>query len=233
MATFTVLGESDPLIKVDLCQGESVWCESDAMVMMDNTLDLKGRMKGGLLQAAIRTVANGESFFQQEITASRGNGMCLLAPKLPGAVKILDVGTVQYRVSDEAYMAASSGVSLTAQSQKFGVAIFGNTGGFFVGETSGTGQVAVSGFGMIVALDITKGREVTIDTGHLVAWDNRMNYEIASGTAQNQGLFGSLVNSVTSGEMFVLKFHGPGKVIVCSRNRNDFRQWIASVRGGR
>jgi uncharacterized protein (AIM24 family) len=50
------------------------------MVMMDNTLDLKGRMKGGLLQAAIRTVANGESFFQQEITAPRGNGMCLLAP---------------------------------------------------------------------------------------------------------------------------------------------------------
>lgn len=130
-------------------------------------------------------------------------------------------------------MAASSGVSLTARSQNIGVAIFGKTGGFFVGETSGTGQVAVSGFGMIVVLDITAGREVTLDTGHLVAWDSRMNYEIAASTAQNQGLLGSLVNSVTSGELVVLKFRGPGKVIICSRNRSNFCQWIASIRGGR
>ncbi len=233
MSTFTVLGEDDPMVKVDLRQGESVWCESDAMVMIDSTIDLKGRMQGGLLQAAMRTLANGESFFQQEITASRGDGICLLAPKLPGAVKILDVGAIQYRVSDQAYMAASAGVSLTAKLQNIGTAFFGGTGGLFVGETSGAGQVAVSGFGMIVALDLTAGREVTIDTGHLVAWDTRMHYEIAAGTAQNQGLLGTLVNSVTSGEMMVLKVRGPGKVIIYSRNRSNFHQWIASIRSGR
>ncbi len=230
MVTFTTVGENDPLVKVDLRQGESVWSEADAMVMMDKTLDLTGRMQGGLLQAAMRRLTNGESFFQQEITASRGDGICLLAPKLPGAVKILDVGSVQYRVSDQAYLAASSEVSLTARAQKIGAAIFGSTGGFFVGETSGTGQVAVSGFGMIVALDITAGREIVVDNGHVVAWDTRMHYQIASGTSQNQGLLGSIVNSVTSGEMVVLKFRGPGKVIVCSRNRTNFHQWIASIR---
>ena len=140
MVTFTTVGENDPLVKVDLRQGESVWSEADAMVMMDKTLDLTGRMQGGLLQAAMRRLTNGESFFQQEITASRGDGICLLAPKLPGAVKILDVGSVQYRVSDQAYLAASSEVSLTARAQKIGAAIFGSTGGFFVGETSGTGS---------------------------------------------------------------------------------------------
>ena len=233
MSTFTVLGEDDPLVKVELRKGEAIWCESDAMVMMDHTLDLKGRLQGGLLQAAMRSLANGESFFQQEITASRGDGICLLAPKLPGAVKILDVGAMQYRVSDQAYMAASSGVSLTARLQNISTAIFGGTGGLFIGETSGTGQVAVSGFGMIVALDLTAGREVTIDTGHLVAWDTRMHYEIAASTAQNQGLLGTLVNRVTSGEMVVLKIRGPGKVIICSRNRINFSQWIASIRGGR
>lgn len=233
MSTFAVLGEGDPLVKVELRKGEAIWCESDAMVMMDHTLDLKGRLQGGLLQAAMRSLANGESFFQQEITASRGDGICLLAPKLPGAVKILDVGAMQYRVSDQAYMAASSGVSLTARLQNTSTAIFGGTGGLFIGETSGTGQVAVSGFGMIVALDLTAGREVTIDTGHLVAWDTRMHYEVATSTAQNQGLLGTLVNSVTSGEMVVLKVRGPGKVIICSRNRTNFHQWIASIRGGR
>lgn len=230
MATFTTVGEDDPLVRVSLQKGDSVWSESDAMVMMDHTLDLKGRMQGGLLQAAMRSLTNGESFFQQEIIATRGDGMCLLAPKLPGAVKILEVGAIQYRVSDQAYLAASSDVSLTARAQNIGTAMFGGTGGFFVGETSGVGHVAVSGFGMIIALDITAGREIVIDNGHVVAWDTRMQYQVAHATSQNQGLIGSLINSVTSGEMLVLKFRGPGKVIICSRNRINFHQWVASIR---
>ena len=233
MATFTIVGENDSMVKVGLCQGESVWSESDAMVMMDNTLDLNGRIKGGLLQAAIRKIANGESFFQQEIKASRGDGMCLLAPKLPGALKMLDVGPVQYRISDEAYLAASEEVSLTATAQNFDAAIFGSTGGLFVGETSGSGQVVVSGFGMIVTLDINAGREVIVDNGHVVAWDARMHYQIATRTNKSQGPLVSLVNSVASGEMAVLKFRGPGKIIICSRNRSNFQQWISSIRGSR
>lgn len=218
------------MVQVNLTQGEAIWCESDGMVMMDSNLDLEGKMQGGLLQAAVRSLANGESFFQQQIRATRGDGMCLLAPKLPGAVKVVDVGAVQYRVSDEAYMAASEHVTLTARMQGMGNALFGNTGGFFVGETSGNGQMAVSGFGMIVAMDVSAGKEITVDNGHVVAWDSRMQYEIAAGTSRNQGLLGTLVNSVTSGEMVVLKFRGPGKLLLCSRNRNTFRQWVASTR---
>lgn len=232
MPIFSILGEDDPMLKVDLQRNESIWCESDAMVMMDSTLDLEGRIQGGLFQATMRNFANGESFFQQQITARRGDGICLLAPKLPGAVKILDVGASQYRVSDQSYMAASSDVTLTARMQKIGNAIFGSTGGLFVGETTGSGQIAVSGFGMIVSLEISAGREVTIDNGHVVAWDTRMQYELALSTNQSRGILNSLVNSITSGEMLVLKFKGPGKVITCSRNRINFARWIASQRVG-
>lgn len=222
MPVFSILGDADPMVQVKLTQNELICCESGAMVMMESNLDLDGTMGGGIMQAAVRKLANGESFFQQRIRATRGDGMCLLAPKLPGAVKMVDVGSVQYRVSDGAYLAASQHVTLTSRMQGIGKALFANTGGFFVIETSGTGQMAVAGFGVIVSMDVSAGKEITVDNGHVVAWDSRMQYEVSLSTARNQGAVGKLVNSVISGEMAVLKFRGPGKLLLCSRNRNTF-----------
>jgi uncharacterized protein (AIM24 family) len=37
------------------------------------------------------------------------------------------------------------------------------------------------------------------------------------------GFFGSIVNSVTSGEGLVIRFSGQGKVVICSRNKTIFR----------
>ena len=75
---------------------------------------------------------------------------------------------------------------------------------------------------MIVSMDVSAGKEITVDNGHVVAWDSRMQYEVSLSTARNQGAVGKLVNSVISGEMAVLKFRGPGKLLLCSRNRNTF-----------
>ena len=125
MPVFTVTGDVDPFLHVSLTRGESIFCESDAMVMMEDPLDLTGRMQGGFLQAVMRRLADGESFFQQQITATRGDGDCLLSPNLPGGMEVLDVGTTQYCVSDEAYVAATDGVQVTAQMQSLGNAMFG------------------------------------------------------------------------------------------------------------
>jgi uncharacterized protein (AIM24 family) len=39
-------------------------------------------------------------------------------------------------------------------------------------------------------------------------------------------MFSSMVNSVTSGEGIVLRFSGRGKVFICSRNRDNFLDWV-------
>lgn len=231
MAVFTITGDVDPFLHVSLRRGESISCESDAMVMMEEALDLTGRMQGGLLQAMMRKLTNGESFFQQHIKAVRGDGDCLLSPNLPGAMQILDVGKVQYCISDEAYVAATDGVQVTAQMQSLGTALFGGTGGFFIGRSSGNGQLVVSGFGAIFSIDVSPEKNVIIDNGHVVAWDSSLHYELSTSTSQGQGLLNSLVNSVTSGEGLVLKFSGRGQVIVCSRNRSGFLTWLGAKLG--
>lgn len=228
MAEYTITGDVDPFLHVSLKHGEKIYCESNAMVMMESALELKGKMTGGLGSALMRRLANGESFFQQHIEAVRGNGDCLLSPTLPGAIEVLDVGSTSYMITDGAFVAADSTVNLNVRTQRIGAAVFGQTGGFFICEATGSGKLAVSGFGSSFVLDVEPGKDITIDNAHVVAWDSSLHHEI-SVTTQGGGLLGQLVNSVTSGEGMVLKFSGRGKVIICSRNKETFANWLLKL----
>lgn len=238
MPVFTVTGDVDPFLHVSLRRGEKIYCESDAMVMMETALDLRGQLTGGIGGAIMRRLANGESFFQQHIEAVRGDGDCLLSPMLPGAVQVVDVGPRQYLLNDGAFVAATSGTEMRVRTQSLGNALFAQSGGFFVMETSGTGQVVVSGFGSMFQLDVEAGKDVVIDNAHVVCWDSSLRYEISvttgggSGGGGLGGFLGNIVNSVTSGEGIVLRFSGSGKVFVCSRNRDAFLKWTASGKPG-
>ncbi len=225
MPVFSVTGDVDPFLHVSLVKGEMIYCESDAMVMMEAALDLKGKMTGGIGSAIMRRFANGESFFQQHIEAVRGNGDCLLSPTLPGAMQIVEVGPRQYMLSDGAFVAATSGVQLKVRTQSLGNALFAQSGGFFITETAGSGQVAVSGFGSMSELEVTPGNDIVIDNSHVVCWDSALRYEISITTGSSGGFLGNLINSQTSGEGMVLRFSGQGKVLVCSRNRAAFLSW--------
>ncbi len=229
MTVFTSTGDIDPFLHVALKKGDKIYCESDAMVMMEANLDLKGRMTGGIGGALMRHFANGESFFQQHIEAVRGDGDCLLSAAFPGALEIIDVGARQYLLSDGAFVAATSGTEMKVRTQSIGNALFAQSGGFFVMETSGTGQVVVSGFGSMFQLEVVPGKDVIIDNAHVVCWDSTLHYEISVTTGSTGGgagglggMLGNLVNSATSGEGMVLRFSGTGKVFICSRNRNSF-----------
>ena len=129
-------------------------------------------------------------------------------------------------LSDGAFVAASETVELKVRTQNLGNALFAQSGGFFITETGGNGQVAVSGFGSMSQLDVTPGRDVVIDNAHVVAWDSRLRYEISVTTGSSSGFLGNLVNSQTSGEGMVLRFSGSGKVLICSRNSTAFKTWV-------
>ena len=235
ISVFQVSGDVDPFLIVNLNDKEKIFCESDAMVYMDGALDLTGKMNGGFFQAFFRKLANGESFFQQEIVANRGNGMALLAPNSPGGIQILKIDNQnQFYVSDGAYLAATSGVSLNAKTQSITGALFGGNGGFFIGETSGNGYLAITGFGSLQVLDIDTtqdNQDCVIDNGHIVAWDKNLRYKISTSTNKSKGLLGSIVNSIISSEGLVMRFSGKGKAIVCSRNRGNYIAQLAAQLG--
>jgi uncharacterized protein (AIM24 family) len=142
-------------------------------------------------------------------------------------MQIVDCGPPgQYIISDGAFVAASAGVDLRVRTQSLGNALFAQSGGFFVTETSGSGQVVVSGFGSMNVLDVEPGKDAIIDNSHVVAWDSTLHYEVSITTGTSGGFLGNLINSQTSGEGLVLRFSGRGKIYVCSRNRAAFKAWM-------
>lgn len=228
MPQFNLVGTPDPFLHVSMQRGDKIYCESNAMVMMESNLELKGKLQGGVVQSFLRRFANDESLFQQHIEAVHGDGDCLLSPTLDGDMQILDIGKEQYTLSDGAFVAATDSVEIKVKMQGLGGAIFGQTGGFLVMHTSGQGQVVVSGYGTLFEIEVEPNKDVIIDNGHVVCWDSRLSYNISMSTSKSSGMLGNLVSSVTSGEGLVLRFTGTGKVVVCSRNRGNFLQWISS-----
>lgn len=231
---FLTTGDRDPFLLVQLKRGETVNAESNAMVSMDATVDLAAQVQGGLLSAIGRKLANGESFFTQQLHAARGDGEVLLAPQMPGDIQILDVGVgQQYLLNDGAYLAAEPTVDVKVRMQGIGKAVLGGTGGFFVMETVGQGKLAVAGFGSIFGLQVTREQDVIIDNAHVIAWDSRLRYDISVSTSKSKGFLGNLVNSAISGEGFVTRFSGEGTVYVSSRNMSAFVGHVAQQAVGR
>ena len=51
MAQFSLVGSPEPFLHVAMRRGDKIYCESNAMVMMEAPLELKGRLQGGLMQS--------------------------------------------------------------------------------------------------------------------------------------------------------------------------------------
>ena len=230
MATFTVMGEVDPFLHVALQPGDVIYAESDAMVMMEEALDLEASTgQDGIFGALVRRFAADGSFFLEKITATRGAGDILLSHSTTGQIEVLEVGTVQYMLADGVFLACSEQVSLKPAMQSVGKAFFADTGGLVILRTEGQGKIAIAGFGSTFILDIQPNKPVIIDNQNVVAWDSRLQYEVTMTTSQRkQGFLREAFNTATSGEDLVLKFSGQGKVVVCSRNKKVFLNWIAA-----
>ncbi|NGZ06477.1 MAG: TIGR00266 family protein [Magnetococcales bacterium] len=226
MAEFTITGEIDPFLHVSLRSGESILAESNAMVMMEETLTLDGTFGNrGIMGSLMRRLANEETIFQQKITARNGPGDLLLAAPFPGGMHVLEVGPRQYYLADGAFLASSEGVAVKAVMQNLGNALFGGTGGFFIQQTEGHGKVAVAAFGSVFLLDVKPGQPLTIDNEHIVAWETTLDYEVATPNS-SRGFLGGLISSATSGEVLVLRFSGQGQILLASRNKKSLLAWL-------
>ena len=120
-------------------------------------------------------------------------------------------------MNDGAFVAATSGTEMKVRMQNIGNALFAQSGGFFVMETSGTGQVVVSGFGSMFQLEVAPGKDMIIDNSHVVCWDSTLRYEISVTTGNAggglSGMMGNMVNSFKSGEGIVLRFSGQARFL--------------------
>ena len=217
--------EAFPIVEYNLNQGERIKAESDAMIAMDSTIDVEGKMPdggvGGFLKGIARKFLAGESFFFQELIARRGPGKVLFGHSLPGG--ILDVeldGSYGLMVQKDGFLAGTENINVDTKMQDISKGFLSGEG-FFILHINGSGTVFVSSYGVIHPINLAAGQEVIIDNGHLVAWPDYMKYEIEKASS-------GWVSSFTSGEGLVCRFRGPGVVLIQTRNPGGFEEWIKS-----
>lgn len=195
-----------PILEVKLEQGEKISCERGSMITMSQGLELKGTVKGGFISGIIRKLLTRESFFTQNITATKGPGTANLGASIPGTILPLEIKPgFNMIVQKGSYLANTEGIELSTKMQGI---IKGLTSkeGFFLIRLSGSGTAFINALGAAKKFELGPGEELVVDNGHLLAWDENMNYVMTKSS--------TLVSSLTSGEGLVCRFTGPGNVYI-------------------
>jgi len=198
---------------VNLAAEQSISAEAGAMVSMSANIDLTSEMKGGVFGALKRAVG-GESAFVSTFTARGGAGEVTLAPGAPGDVAGIEMQNQTFCVQSSSYLAGDT--SLVVDTKFGGAKSFFGGEGLFVLQVSGTGLLLVSSFGAIHRKTLRPGEQYVVDTGHLVAWEGHMQYNLRK--AAKSGYFRSFL----SGEGMVAEFNGPGELLIQTRNLAAF-----------
>ena len=100
--------------------------------------------------------------------------------------------------------------------------LFGGQGGFGF-RASGHGEAIVSIYGAVDVIDLEQNETVTIDTGHVVAYQLDVRFQM------RRAARGRTMQSLKSGEGWVFDFYGPGRVLLQSRNPDAFAEWVRSL----
>jgi len=203
-------------VHIDLEPGETVTAESGAMQSMSASLEMKARSNGGFFPALIKKVFGGETFFVNEF--KNGGSLPLrltIAQSVPGEIRELQLtGDRDICLQKGAWLASAGDVTFKP--------VWAGFVSWFTGEgliklkASGRGTLWFGAYGGIIERNVEG--DLKVDDGHLVAYDPSLKLKIA--------LAGGLIASMTSGEGFVTRVVGQGKVYIQTRSIKGLASWL-------
>lgn len=208
--TYKIEGRPDySFLTVQIPANQTLKVEASSMATMDTHLVMKTKLKGGFGR-----FLTGESLFLNEFTAEHAAGEIGLAPGTPGDLfhQYLDGQTIF--LQNSAFVAATMDVTLETKWQ-------GMLKGFFSGESfflircSGKGDIWFNSYGAIIEIDVED--DYVVDTSNIVAFTEGLEYNITK--------VGGYKSLFFSGEGFVCRFTGKGKVWIQTRSAQAFTSW--------
>ena len=200
-------------LTVHLGAGETFLAEAGSMAWMSANTDMKSKLMGGFVSAAIRKVTGGESLFAGEYSHPTG-GTISFSPSVPGSVEHYELKESSLILTGGSFMACTPEIQLK---MRFGgiKAMFSGEGAFQI-ECSGTGDLFFNSYGAMIEKELNGS--FTVDTGHVVAWEPSLDYTI--------GGMGSMKSTLLSGEGLVMKFEGQGKIWLQTRTMSSLAGWL-------
>lgn len=201
--------------------GEDIIAEAGCMIAMKGDMQVSTTLRrgkgGGILGGLKRTLA-GESLFLSVFRASSTGGEIFLAPQMLGDIFHYQLRETGLIVQATSYLACSAQVILDIGVQGFKSLFSGES--FFWLEFSGRGDLLLSSFGAIYEVFVEG--EYIVDTGHIVAFEKTLTFEITKPPGS------SWVSAWLSGEGFVCRFKGRGRLFCQTHSPQAFGQFLGS-----
>jgi uncharacterized protein (TIGR00266 family) len=208
--------------RLHLAPGEQFLGEAGVMVMQSFGVTIQSQMQGGFMTALKRSALGGESFFVTTFIGHQQQPTWVdVAARLPGDATVIECTPERgLALTKGAWLASEMGVKLDT---KWGgsAMLFGGEGGFIV-RCTGQGKVVAGSFGALDLIELPPGQGFTIDTGHLVAYDDGMQVQVRK-------IAKGWIQTGKSGEGLVMDVQGPGRVWTQSRNAGALVEWLTQV----
>lgn len=239
---YRVFGEEMQFVEITLDPGEACIAEAGAFMYMDpgiemNTIFGDGSAEAesggfmGKLMSAGKRVLTGESLFMTVFGNSAGQRQDVaFASPYPGKIIAVDLREHNQALmcQKDAFLCAAKGISVgIALQRRIGAGLFGGEG-FILQKLEGDGLAFMHAGGTVVARKLEAGEVLRVDTGCLVAFEEKVDYDIQTVPGIKTAIFG--------GEgLFYAKLTGPGTVWLQSLpfSRLAGRVVAAIPRGGK
>jgi uncharacterized protein (TIGR00266 family) len=201
-------------LTINVPAGKMVKVEAAAMAGMDTNMEMKTKLKGGF-----KRFLSGESLFINEFTAKNGNAEIQIAPASPGDIDHVYLDNESIFLQNSAFVASGSEIDVQTKWQGFTKGFFSGEN-FFLIKCTGKGDVWFNSYGGIIPIDVDGS--YVVDTGHIVAFTEGLDYSISS--------VGGYKSLFFSGEGLVCRFSGTGRVWIQTRKLQPFLSWLFPFR---
>lgn len=206
--------------EVKLQPGQEFTAEGGAMIAMSSHLQMTtttNKKGSGSIMKGLKRMLSGESFFLNHFKAGNEGGTVWLGATHAGDMMVKVLNGEGLIVQGGSYVASSPEIDINMNWQGF-KSLVSKESLFWLG-IKGKGTLVINSFGIIYPIQVNG--EYIVDTGHIVAFDESLNFTLSKAGK-------SWVSSFLGGEGLVCKFKGQGTVWVQSHNSGSFGSILGS-----
>jgi uncharacterized protein (TIGR00266 family) len=222
---YDVEGHNLQIARVHLQPGQEIYAEAGKMIYKTANVDWNTRMTGqsigDKILGALKRKMMGASLFFTYFQANGAAGEVGFAGHYPGKIQVFDLAPGQViMVQRDGFLFAQSSVTIDiAMVRRLGAGLLGGEG-FILQKLVGPGLVFIHAGGDHVDYNLAPGETLQVQTGHLVAFEPTVNYDIQ--------MVGSIRTAIFGGEgLFLTTLTGPGRVILQSMTLERLRHELA------
>ncbi len=249
MLAHKLVGNAMQMAVCQLEAGQTVYCEAGKFLWKTTNVTVETRLSrpsgaadgaaaaaGGLLSMAMdvgkRYIA-GESLAFQYYTAVGGSGLVTFAGVLPGEMRAIELdGSSGWYAEKDAFVAAEREVNFDIAFSGFCSGRKGGEG-FVLEKFTGSGTLFIAGAGNFIELNPAKyGGKIQVDTGCVVAFEDRIRYGVERVGAANAQTAQTAMSALFGGEgLNLATLEGDGTVILQSMTIEGLAKALAKNMG--